>query len=237
MLTYVPGGLRRKFSLSTWKVLSLAVLDWAELILESPELSTLPKPCTPCCPGGTNRHEVKTRKEWELWVCDQESCFTLGLSVIWTIALPFEQGDRVFICNFRNNTTCIQKGWTWHRISMMAHGWSGRAAETIAFCKSFYKANYTLHNCCEQPWCLHDPLRSFLANAHLPQLSQRNQPNSDLTSPHPHRNGCGFIWIWMRSGPGPGSTGTVKVGVWSCTQIPASMLVMQAVNPFKTALP
>lgn len=34
----------------------------------------------------------------------------------------------------------FQKGWTWHRISMMAHRWSRRAMETTAFCKSFYKA-------------------------------------------------------------------------------------------------
>lgn len=102
---------------------------------------------------------------------------------------------------------------------------------------SIKQCNCRLHNCCKQCWCLHHPLRSSLASAHLPQLSQRNWPNSDLTSPQPHWNGCGFIWIWMRSGPGPGFTGMVKAGVWSCTQIPAPMLVMQAVNPFKAALP
>jgi len=73
-----------------------------------------------------------------------------------------------------------------------------------------------------------------LANAYLPQLSQRNQPNSDLTAPPK--------WLWIYTDlnefrSGLGSMGMVKVGVWSCTQIPASMLVMQAVNPFKAALP
>lgn len=82
-------------------------LSGAELTLESPELSTLPKPRSSRWPGGTRRDEVRSWKGWELRACDQESCFARGLLLIWTGAL---QGDRVFISNFRNNTTCISEG-------------------------------------------------------------------------------------------------------------------------------
>lgn len=44
------------------------------------------------------------------------------------------------MCNSRNSTTCTGKGWTWHRISVMAQGWSGRVMEISAFCKSLSKA-------------------------------------------------------------------------------------------------
>lgn len=78
-----------------------------------------------------SRHEVRSWKESEL--------LHSGL-VYPNSALPFLQGDRVSMWNSRNNTTCAQQGWTWHRISVMAQGWSRRAMETRAFCKSLSKA-------------------------------------------------------------------------------------------------
>lgn len=201
-------------------------LSWTELSwLGDPELSTLPKHAAPYWPGRTSRHEVKSWKGWEKTTCDQECCSPwacwssegLHCSLCKETAFSFVTSEAPPA--FRRGRPHTGPLW-WHT-GGVGEPWIPLVSVNFPVKQS----NCRLHNCCEQSWCLHDPLRSSLASAHLPQLSQRSQPNSDLTSPQPHQNNHGFIWIWIGSGPGLGSTGMVRVGVWSCTQIPASALV------------